>query len=74
MLIIFGLLLKICDKIDAFLGRHLETLKDGGKGSLVRALTRKKIETPTKETTTTSSDEVEVKVVKKADDKDSVEA
>ena len=75
MLIIFGLLLKICDKIDAFLGRHLETLKDGGKGALVRALTRKKIETPTKETTTTTKeDEVEVKVVKKADDKDSVEA
>lgn len=41
MNVLCGVVLKLCYSIDAFLGRHLETLKDGGKAALVRQLTRK---------------------------------
>ena len=35
-----GILITICAKIDGFLQRNLETLKDGGKAALKRGLTR----------------------------------
>ena len=35
-----GILITICSKIDGFLQRNLETLKDGGKAALKRGLTR----------------------------------
>jgi len=42
-----SLVLKVCYNMDAFLLRNLENLKDGGKGALMRAATRKS--TPKKE-------------------------
>ena len=35
-----GGLLKVCNAVDGFLERNLETLKDGGKGALMRQMTR----------------------------------
>lgn len=35
-----GMLLKVCSAVDNFLLRNLETLKDGGKGAMVRQMTR----------------------------------
>ena len=54
-----GLLIGLCATADAFLGRHLETLKDGGKGAMVRALTRKPTKSPAKGESKTPSKDIE---------------
>lgn len=54
-----GVLVKVCNSIDGFLMRNLETLKDGGKGAMVRALTRKR---DNNKSTTKKDTKIEVKV------------
>ena len=42
-----GILVKICDSVDGFLKRNIETLKDGGRGAMARQMTRTTPKKPT---------------------------
>ena len=66
--VLCGVLTRMCERVDKFLERNLETLKDGGKGALTRSMSRKggtppkkapqlKVgEATTKESTTSTGD------------------
>ena len=47
-----GFLTKICESVDGFLERNLETLKDGGKAAMTRQVTRTLKASPSKKDTT----------------------
>jgi hypothetical protein len=53
-----GVLLKVCSKVDNFLLRNLETLKDGGKGAMTRQMTR--LSSSTSKTKTNKDTEVKI--------------
>lgn len=72
-----GILLTICMKVDGFLERNLESIKDGGKAALKRAMTKKlsgkgnKVAPNPKKEPEKKPDEVTA--VKPMDDKDDAE-
>jgi hypothetical protein len=71
-----GIVLKICTKVDKFLARNLESLKDGGKAALKRTMTKKlstkKVAPHPKGADTKPDEATEVEAVTKDDTEDDV--